>query len=205
MRRRLSSFAFASALAGLTACSKPQAKAPDYDLSLDMKELMSHVVDPGAWAFWHASGENVTAKGVENLAPKTQEAWEAAESGAAQVAEAGNLLLIPAYQRDTTDWPRFAHQLIKAGLDGKAAAETKDPQRMFTTGAAIYQVCTSCHAKYVIPAALQEELEREKKTPAHLVDWPEDAKRAQEAYGRQAHPPLNQLDPSDPADRVGTR
>ena len=205
MTLRTPTLVAALALAALAGCSKPKVKQPDYDLSLDMKEMMGHVIDPGAWAFWHASGESVTKTGTQSLAPTTEEGWEAAESGAAQVAEAGNLLLIPGYQRDDTDWPRFAHQLIKAGLDGKAAAEAKDPQRMFTTGAAIYQVCTACHARYVIPGARAAEDEREKTTPAHLTDWPDDVKRMQDAYEKRSHPSPGQTDPSNPADRVGTR
>lgn len=191
-----------AAAVGATSCSRPAAKAPAFDLSLDMKELMGHVVDPGAWAFWRASGENVTTEGVQSLTPNTEEGWEAAESGAAQVAEAGNLLLIPGYMRDTTDWPGFARRMIKAGLDGKAAAEAKDPKRMFETGAAIYQTCTACHAKYVIPEAAREEAEAEKKHPVRLVDWPDDVKRLQEAYQKRSHPPEGQSDPSNPADRV---
>ena len=205
MRTPLSAALGLLAATALVSCSRPAPKAAqaDFDLSLDMKELMGHVVDPGSWAFWHASGQNITATGVEELTPKTEEGWEAAESGAAAVAEAGNILLIPGYQRDTTDWPRFAHQLIKAGLDGKAAAEAHDGPRMFTTGAAIYQVCTGCHAKYVIPAARQAEDEREKTSPAHLVDWPDDVKAMQTAYERRAHPPAGGLDAANPSDRAG--
>ena len=199
----------ALALAALAAvsCSRPAPKAaqPAFDLSLDMKEVMGHVIDPGAWAFWHASGENITRTGVESLTPKTEEAWEAAESGAAQVAEAGNLLLIPGYMRDTTDWPRFSRQLIKAGLDGKAAAEAHDPRRMFTTGAAIYQVCTGCHAKYVIPAAAEAEAQAEKVRPVHLVDWPDDVKALQADYERRAHPPTNAPDAANPSDRAAVK
>ena len=58
-------------VAGVGSCSRPAATAatPGYDLSLDMKELMGHVVDPGAWAFWHASGEEITATGTKTLTP----------------------------------------------------------------------------------------------------------------------------------------
>ena len=58
---------------------------------------------------------------------------------------------------------------------------------MFETGAAIYQVCTACHAKYVIPAAAAAEAEAEKTRPVRLVDWPDDVKRLQEAYARRPH------------------
>ena len=76
---------------------------------------------------------------------------------------------------------------------------------MFTTGAAIYQVCTACHAKYVIPEAAKEEADREKTHPVHLIDWPDDVKRLQDAYAKRSHPPAGETDPSNPADRAASR
>ena len=173
----------------VAACGKPapppaaaaEAKAPAYDLSLDMKELMGHVVDPGAWAFWRASGEIETAKGAESLLPKTEEGWEAASSGAAQVAEAGNLLLIPGRAMDDGDWVRFAHAMTKAGLTARQAAETKDAKAMFTTGAALYQTCVDCHAKYVIGPGVAAS----PPPVVHLPDLPPDVAAKEAAYARE--------------------
>ena len=133
------------------APNKPAAPPPPYNVSLDVKEVMGHVVDPAAWAVWHSSGEVTTATGTQSLVPTTDEGWLAAESGAAAIAEAGNILMLPGRAQDQGDWMKYARQLTEAGIAAKAAAEAKDGQRMFTTGAAIYQVCTDCHAKYVIP------------------------------------------------------
>ena len=176
-----------AAVLAAAACSKPAptpppATATAFDLSLNMNELMGHVVDPGAWAFWRASGENVTVKGVESLSPKTEEQWEVAESGAAQMIEAGNLLQLPGRVRDA-EWTAFAKQLTKAGLAAKAAAEAKDPKRMFTTGADLYAACVACHAKYVIPAAAAETAQVKTK----LADFPPDVVKRQEEYAK-AHP-----------------
>ncbi|MFX9711436.1 hypothetical protein ABTO94_20245, partial [Acinetobacter baumannii] len=59
-----------------TSCSKPPTAStdgkPKYNLSLDMKEMMGHVVDPGAWAFWKATGTEETAKGTRSLSPTTE-------------------------------------------------------------------------------------------------------------------------------------
>jgi hypothetical protein len=162
----------------LGSCAKPAPPAP-YNLSLDMKELMGHVVDPGAWAFWHASGDVETEKGVISNLPTTEEGWEAAESGAAQVAEAGNLLLLPGRDRNEPAWTDWAVKLQKAGLAAKEAAEKHDAKAMFTTGAEMYAVCTGCHAVYVIPAAIKAA-EGQKVVP--LPDWPADVKKAQESF-----------------------
>ena len=154
----------------LGSCSKKEAQPP-YDVHLDMKEIMGHVVDPGAWAFWHASGDVETAEGVKSNLPTTEEGWEAAESGAAAVAESGNLLLLPGYNRNEKTWTDWVLQLQKAGFAGKAAAEKHDVKAMFTTGAEIYRVCTGCHAVYVIPAAIKAS--KGAKVVA-LPAWPDD-------------------------------
>lgn len=170
MTRKLPLLAAAAAVSlALGSCSKTE-KVP-YDVHLDMKEIMGHVVDPGAWAFWHASGDVETAEGVKSNLPTTEEGWEAAESGAAQVAEAGNLLLLPGYNRNEKTWTDWVVKLQKAGFAAKDAAERHDAKAMFTTGAAMYDVCTGCHAVYVIPAAIKAA-KGQKVAP--LPDFPPD-------------------------------
>lgn len=165
-------------------CSRPAAPrtaAPaersQYNLGLDMKELMGHVVDPAAWAFWRASGTVTTETGERSLTPTTEAGWDAAESGAAQIAEAGNLLLLPGRRRDEGDWVRFSQTLSRQGLEAKAAVEAKDTRRMFEAGAAIYQTCTACHAKYVMPY-----LPPATGKPAPLPEWPKDVQEKQSRF-----------------------
>ncbi len=165
--------------ASAASCAKPQAKS-GFDVSLPMTEVMGHVVDPGSWAFWHASGEVVTAQGTKSLLPTTEDGWLAAESGATTVAEAGNLLLMPGRQQDDTDWPRYAHAMQQAAYRAKDAAEKHDGPAMFTTGAAMYETCVACHAKYVIPVAIAAN--REVTDKAHLTDLPDDVKAKISAY-----------------------
>jgi cytochrome c553 len=165
------------ALALLAACAKPPPPPPPYNLSLDMKELMGHVVDPGSWAVWKASGVEETLAGEKSLTPKTDEGWLAAESGAAEVAESGNLLLLPGRARDDGQWRAYAEELTRQGLLAKAAAEAHDSQKLYDTGAAIYQVCTSCHAVYVMPYLPKET----RKLPG-LPDWPAEVKAKQAAF-----------------------
>lgn len=180
MTRTLLILSAASAAALLASCSKPAPPQPvaKFDTSLDMKELMGHVVDPGAWAFWHASGSEVTASGEKSNAPTTEEGWEAAESGAAEVMQAGNLLQLPGYSRGE-EFNRFAQDLIVKGKAAKAAAEAKNPKAMFVTGGEMYQVCVACHAKYVMPAYIAV---RDKTKYPPLPDWPADVKAAQQKF-----------------------
>jgi hypothetical protein len=142
------------AVCALAACTPKQAVAPappPYNLSLPIDELMGHVVDPAAWAIWHASGTVETLHGTESLLPKNDDEWEAVESGSAAIIEAGNDLMLPGRARDDVDWMKFAQQLSAAGAASKAAAEAKDGDKMYATGAQLYQVCTDCHAKYLLP------------------------------------------------------
>ncbi len=169
----------------LIACSKSQPPAqlqPKYDTSLDMKELMGHLVDPGAWAFWHATGTVDTANGETSNAPTTQEGWDAAESGATEVMQAGNILLLPGNSRGPA-FDAYAQDLIAKGKAAREAAEAKDPKRMFDTGAAMYQVCVDCHAKYVMPAYIAI---RDKSKYPPLPDWPADVKAAQARFNATA-------------------
>lgn len=139
----------ALAAIALTACNKTDKTG--YNTSLQVKEIMGHVIDPASSDYWHASGFHIEVDKTTNLRPTTEEGWLKAESGAIQVAEAGNLLMLPGRARDNGDWMKFAKALNKAGMDALEATEARDDQRMFDTGGEIYQVCESCHQKYLLP------------------------------------------------------
>ena len=169
IRRR--SFAI---LAILAACSpkSPPADGPRFNTDLPMTELMGHVVDPAAFAYWKGSGTVVTARGARDLSPTTAEGWEALESAAAALIEAGNVLQLPGRPRDpATDWNRFAQDLSRTAIAAKAAAERHDKQAVFDQGAKLYQICTACHAQYVIGPQLKAHGPAE-GTP--LPPWPRD-------------------------------
>lgn len=175
MRRQASGWALGlTAVLLLTSCGKPKPSL--YDTSLPVLEVMDHLIDPGAWAFWRASGEVTEETGTRSLTPTTEEGWLAAENGAVQVAEGGNLLLLPGRVRDE-EWIRLAKKLTQDGLEAKAAAEAKDSERMFVAGAEMFKTCKACHAKYV--AALQPGAE---PVGAPLPDWPEDVKQKQNQF-----------------------
>lgn len=144
-------FTLAAAAALLLAgCSKPEAD-DRYNVELPMNELMGHVIDPAAFAFWRASGSEITEEGTKSLTPTTEEGWEIAENGAATVAEAGNLLMLPGRAREEEEWFRLAKAMTDAALQARAAAMAKDEAKMFETGGKLYETCVACHEKYVAP------------------------------------------------------
>ena len=163
-----------AAVSLLTSCEKP--KPALYDTSLPVLEVMVHQIDPGAWAFWGASGEVTDAAGSKSLRPTTEEGWLAAENGAVQVAEGGNLMLLPGRVRDE-EWIRLSKKLTQDGLAAKAAVEAKDSAKMYAVGAEMFQTCIACHTKYV--PALQPGAE---PVGAPLPDWPADVKLKQEQF-----------------------
>jgi hypothetical protein len=189
--KRLITFAAAAAL--LTACSPKEAAKPaapqlsaqaKFNTDLPMDELMGHVVDPAAFAYWKGSGTEITAKGEKDLTPTTEEGWEALESAAAALIEAGNELQLPGRARKLpdhpdADWYQHAQKLSQLAVVAKAAAEKHDKDAVFKSGADVYGECTSCHEEYVIQPQLKANGPA-KGNP--LPDWPADIKAKQQKY-----------------------
>ncbi len=149
LHRLTSGLAFGAAALLLGAC-QPKAQEPQFS-GLDMQELMVHVVDPAAFAFWRGSGYDITEDGERDLSPTTEEGWKVVEDGAATVAEAGNLLMLPGRAREpAAEWNKYARLMTERALEAKAAAEAKDKQALFDTGGRLYQACVACHEKFVI-------------------------------------------------------
>jgi hypothetical protein len=147
--------AFGAAALLLAGC---QPKKEAQYSGLDMQELMIHVVDPAAFQFWRGSGFELTEDGERDLSPTTEEGWKVVEDGAATVAEAGNLLMLPGRARaPEAEWNRYAKLMTERALEAKAAAEAKDKQKVFDTGGRLYEVCVACHEKYVIGPVLDAE------------------------------------------------
>jgi hypothetical protein len=183
-------FAAASAVLFLTAGCSGEKQPPYRTDKMEVAEVMGDVVDFGAQTFWHSAGYIDTAEGTTSLTPTTDEGWLAAGAGAAIVAEAGNVLMLPGRARDNGDWLKLAGQLYDRSHEGMVAAEdghkawmaiqeakeknTRDPAaeaalaaaeiRMFDTGGRMYEVCVACHEKYLLPF-LDEEGEKKTKAP----------------------------------------
>jgi hypothetical protein len=146
-------FILLAAVAALSACSPakaPAAKAPapTFDVSLDVNELMVHVVQPAAFNVWGSAGYIINKDGETSLRPTTEAGWLNAENGAAALIEAGNVLMLPGRARDNGDWARYAHELTAAGKAAKAAIENKDEAAIFAAGDRIDVVCDQCHETY---------------------------------------------------------
>jgi hypothetical protein len=143
-----------AALATLVVSCAPAKPAADFNTDIDMAELMVHVIDPAAFQFWRGSGYEITEAGERDLSPTTDEGWKVVEDGAAIVAEAGNMLMLPGRPRaPEAEWNRYAKLMTERALEAKAAALAKDKQAAFDTGGRLYEACVACHAKFVIEPA----------------------------------------------------
>jgi hypothetical protein len=135
-------------LLAAASCSAP-ATPIRFDTTLDVKSLMSWVIDPAADVVWGASGWVVTEEGERSLAPTTEEGWAEVRNAAALVVESGNLLMLPGRARDDGPWQQHAAQMIDVGKRALTAARAEDAQAVFDAGGELYVVCTACHARYL--------------------------------------------------------
>lgn len=132
----------------ITGCTSPADRATTYT-ALPIKELMAHVVDPAAQAFWTGAGYELTPAGERDLSPTTEAGWKHVEDGAAGLIEAGNLLKLPGRPRPpTAKWTAHADALTALGVAGKAAAEAHDEARLLEIGTRVDDACDACHRDF---------------------------------------------------------
>lgn len=81
--------------------------------------------------------------------PKTDEEWATLQNNALNLAEAGNLLLLPGRAKDNGEWAKNAKSLVKTGSQAFNAANAKDAKALETIGNNIDDTCESCHAIYL--------------------------------------------------------
>jgi hypothetical protein len=137
---------FSSALA--LSCT-PAETANPYKPVATVQELMEGTVQPSAEIFWGSVSTTISAAGIDEKYPKTDEEWEAVWGGAMTIAESGNLLLMPSRVREDAEWTRLAVALVDVGVEGAKAARTRNPETVLEVGEKIYNVCTECHMKFI--------------------------------------------------------
>ena len=127
----------------------PAILAPGRTL-LSTKDVMRHIVNPAAEAFWARSGIVDDAKGANDRSPADDANWAISLDSAAQLVEAGNLLQMEGRARDPNGpWMKYAIALNKAGIAGMAAATAHDHDKTNDAGSAMYDACFQCHGRYI--------------------------------------------------------
>ena len=124
------------------------AAAPDVAPVATVKQIMIGITNPSAYVIYEAVGTKSTAKGVEEIAPQSDEDWAKVGSAAAAVIESGNLMLMGNRAIDKGDWVKMTNDMIEQGKKAMKAAEAKDKDGIVAAGGDLNTTCDNCHARY---------------------------------------------------------
>jgi hypothetical protein len=141
--------AFTVFLSALTMACGSAPAPPPFKPVADNKLLMQAVIDPMADVVWDSVKTIVTAKGTEDIRPRTEEDWTNVRNAAVALTESGNLLMLVPRAKDGGEWMKAAQQLITTGEAAIRAADAKNADRLFTVGGDIYEACSNCHRQYI--------------------------------------------------------
>jgi len=125
------------------------APASPYKPVASVDEVMDGTIAPAAQIFWGSVSTTISAAGVDEKYPRTNDDWEAVWGAAMTIAESGNLLMMPSRARDE-EWMRLSSALVDVGVEGAKAARSRNPENILEVGEKIYNVCTECHMKYIM-------------------------------------------------------
>ena len=131
-----------------SACTSAPAPPPFKPVA-DNKLLMQAVIDPMADVVWDSVKTIVTAKGTEDIRPRTEEQWTAVRNAAVALTESGNLLMLVPRAKDGGEWMKRSQELINTGEAAIRAIDAKNADRLFTVGGDIYEACSNCHRQYM--------------------------------------------------------
>ena len=137
------------AAAAFTLSCTPSAPPSPYKPVATVMELMEGTVQPAAEAYWESVSTTISAAGIDEKYPKTDEEWEHVWGGAMTIAESGNLLMMPSRVKDDGEWMRLSAALVDVGVEAAKAAQTRNPEKVLEVGEKVYNVCTECHMKYI--------------------------------------------------------
>jgi len=163
-----------TALGQIKASMKPDSAS--FVPRATIVEIMDSMVMSTASVLWNAVGVSVTANGVEETVPETDEDWAALRYAAVTMAEATNSILIPGrhaapadMERDPADtsltpaqieerieqnwatWVGLAHALDAAALEAIRAIDARDVDTLSEVGGTIDAACESCHLQFWYP------------------------------------------------------
>jgi hypothetical protein len=124
-------------------------EAPPFKPVADTRLLMESVIDPNADLVWDSVRTIITAAGVEEIRPRSEDEWIAVRNAAMVITESGNLLMMAPRAKDDGEWMKAAQMMVEAGQEALRAIEKRNPEELFVVGGHIYDSCTSCHSKYI--------------------------------------------------------
>jgi hypothetical protein len=179
------------ALPSCTSMQAPTAPvASDLTPLVSIKELMENIIDPISDYVFDAVGTDVSAKGVVETKPVTDEDWAKVRQGAVTLAEGTNLLKMPRrvappgdqnkstgpnapelspeqiqakIEQDRPLWNKHANELRDHALRVLEIVKARDADALFQAGSDIDRACENCHLEYWYPGDKKAVLEDELK------------------------------------------
>jgi hypothetical protein len=184
--RRLLLLLFSSVLV-IAACNRTQPPAASsLQPEATIKDIMDSMVDPSADVLWESVATIVSAAGIEERQPRTDDDWKNVHRHAVILVEATNLLKMDgrhvAKPKEKSENPgielepeqmeklinddrpafiKFAQGLHDAAMPALRATEARDPKALLDAGEAIDSACENCHLKYWYPLSTQAERAKE--------------------------------------------
>jgi hypothetical protein len=113
-----------------------------------VKQIMNGIIVPASTAIFDSVVITVTAAGVEEQRPRTDEEWEAVGNSAAAIIESGNLMFLGNRAVDTGDWVKMSQAMIEAGKLVLQATREQNTEKILDAGTVLNESCDSCHEKY---------------------------------------------------------
>jgi hypothetical protein len=155
---------------------KAAAAEPPYNVVATIKDIMDSMVDPSADYIWESIGTEVSAKGVIEKSPKTDDEWKEERRRAILLVEASNLLVMPgrrvakAGEKSENPGIELGPEEIQAVIDGNRATfyrlakefqataieqleavDKRDLMALLKVGGDIDTRCENCHKTYWYP------------------------------------------------------
>jgi len=103
-----------------------------------MSELMVHLIRPTSDAVFY----------ITSRTPTSEADWTALQAQTLTLAEAGNLLMLPAHARGRAQWLDDARLMLDAGRKAFVAAKARDVAALEALNDELYQSCVTCHEHF---------------------------------------------------------
>jgi len=143
----VSGIGFLIAGAGPIKQARPAERPPTVPLA-SVRQIMNGIVRPAARVVFASVGTIISADGVEEREPRTDEEWGAVGNSAAALVESANLLMMDGRAIDKGDWTKMSKAMADAAIVALKAIEARDKEALLASGEGINESCDACHQRY---------------------------------------------------------
>jgi hypothetical protein len=149
---------------------------PPFQATVSIEEVMRYMIDPAADSIWSSLVTTVTDAGIEEIAPETDEDWEALRGHAVTLLESTNLLLMEhrrmaaegsfsempgvdlepeqierLLEANRPAWTQLTLGLHASGVEVLGAVDARDLDALLVAGDRLDLACENCHIQFWYP------------------------------------------------------